>query len=509
MKIPEIYGPENPPHFYAATTRGLQALALIASTGVDVSKRHLNTLDFFIGPGRYSGPADYRTFIQQIDRGYRLGKSTISDPKINIIVEKHVNRVAGLVRDEFLRIGDVNQEQSQMLVDYVEGDTRGVMLFDKQRVFMANWTETKNVPQELKLDDQLKITGFYFLPKLQFTGEEAIIKGIKGYNARAGITAAIRAIDVRDLAETVRTRGPHESITEVFRDSYLDHFVGSTAVAYNNISRDWVSMDGFQMGSLKYATDLIDPVLIGRLDEMRADIKRSVIETKRQYPYVEESAVPKIRKLAERVIGLARDYGSAFSGFNTATGFTNFAAAGLDNVTATGLNIATTGTGFDAIGGTPNFVGGFLSEMHDFLRQLTTEDKSQLRDEQNRIRLVDRLEAFHLYLAGRLAQVEAERALRQWQWRDTAGTSDENTRMGKFQDVLLGITSRIALIRGYAYNLYRDPDYVLKREFRYSHVSKKIRIGHETMDAIVVGMKEKGNKSKNVAFLFPTKIYYD
>jgi hypothetical protein len=235
---------------------------------------------------------------------------------------------------------------------------------------------------------------------------------------------------------------------------------------------------------------------------MRAEIKRSVMETKD--PYVKESAVSKMRKLAQRVIGLARDYGIAFVGFNTATGFTNFAAAGLDNTTATGLNIATTGTGFDAIGGTPNFVGGFLSEMHDVVRQLTAEDKSQLRDEQNRIRLVDCLEVFHLHVAGNLAQVEAELAFRQWQWRDTAGTSalhKENIKMEKLdllQRDLLGITSRIALIRGCTDKLYRYPDYVLEHDFKYSHVSKKIRIGHETMDAIVVGMKEKGKKLKRL-----------
>ncbi len=114
---------------------------------------------------------------------------------------------------------------------------------------------------------------------------------------------------------------------------------------------------------------------------------------------------------------------------------------------------------------------------------------------------------------GTLAQVEAELALRQWQWRDTAGTSalhKENIKMEKLdllQRDLLGITPGIAVIRGCVRNLYRDPDYVLKREFRYSHVSKKIRIGGVKIDVIVVGMRDKGKKSKYIAYLSPG--YYD
>jgi hypothetical protein len=474
--------------------RAAQALRALATLGekVDVRRRHLKEVQrFYVGSSMVLSALSRVPFGDHIyavvggwwntgDR-YSTDVSTSRDANFKAQMETNLNKVAEQVR-QYVEPGDL---ADQILIEYEEGDNKHMVLIKGQRAYGARWAADTTITgtQSVAFFKPLQITKMS-ITKGRNLGEADLLLD-RGKSARDDVIQAHRINIIKDMLNAVRVRPVNTSIRAAVGE-WSSGVSSDPVLMYNRHSKKWFSIPYRDEGATEVLGRFRD-----RLEFVRGELRASDLAQYPKYEAANALQLQELRRIGVYAGELSRNYG-----VGRHDGIALLSEGG--------------GEGYDSFSDRLGMMFGehivrvdAAIQAYQGLSGLTSDQTQEMfRRLQSDLDVINR--RFQSHVDGSLMQTRGE--LQIWSVQPT--NVEQYNALNIWRDShkkLSDIASSIAVLRGQLDALVPEKAAVSAREFGYSFMSKKIKIGGKKVNGTMVRMKEKG---KGSFYVWQTDVHY-
>lgn len=482
--------------------QALRALAILDEGGVDVRRSHLKEVRKLCG-----GDFDFSAFnlarwTAAAANRFTLYASTFRDSKFREQVETTLNKVAEKVRDI---LGD-DQPGRPFIAEFEAGEKRYQALIKPNRAYVAAWDAETEATQSA--GDPLQITTLSFFRYTPFLDTDLLLGG---RSARGHVAAAFMIIAAQDMLEIVRLRQSGMLIrtavrnwSQFYRPGYpnagtfmykqnstwfmIDSRAGDVPLAlksqFEDARRD---LRGRDMARFEAYADRYEPAAL--LIEMRKIAVRAGELSKRYADWLANNQRPDVP--TETVAETVAETVGPGDGLDLLIGAG--ALAGGDDICFNVAEAGNCGGKTEVAGGTFNVrirasVDAYIRAIGAAMAADSSLPADQIKKLYNEFDIIFR--AFQYHVGGSLSHVKGEKWLRNM----------PDLQLEDRHKKLSGLGSDLAVLQGQVDALKPEEDYVTARDFKYGFLSRNLEIGGQQANVTMVRMKEKGKKSKYLAF---------